>query len=327
VLRLLRDKSGSCVLNLNAKQTRQLMERKTTIDSAAVGAMTTGVLAIDRIAGITTEARQELTIASLFTRRPTTFQIIDFVKVNAAPKIASPQTESSDKGENAVTFTSVSEKIQTIATWIPASRQVLDDMTELMSYLQTMLPYMVDKEEERELLNGAGTTDLHGLVTQATTYTTTLTPAAAGWNYLDIIGRVIQQITTAKEVAPSFIVLHPTEWWQIRLTKDSYGRYILGVPMQAGGVSTTGGIITGAANLFGLTVVVTTAIAAGTFLVGSGSPVCAEIRDRMGMQIEIATQHSDYFVKNLVAIRCEKRCALIVKRPASFIKGTFTTSP
>jgi HK97 family phage major capsid protein len=80
-------------------------------------------------------------------------------------------------------------------------------------------------------------------------------------------------------------------------------------------------------NIFGLDVVPTTSMAAGTFLVGSGSPVAAEIRDRMEMQVEISTEHSDYFVRNLVAIRAEKRLALITKRPNSFVTGSFTTSP
>ena len=60
---------------------------------------------------------------------------------------------------------------------------------------------------------------------------------------------------------------------------------------------------------------------------GSGSPVATEIRDRMEMVVEVSTEHSDYFSKNLVAIRAEKRLALVVYRPASFITGTFTTSP
>jgi HK97 family phage major capsid protein len=68
-------------------------------------------------------------------------------------------------------------------------------------------------------------------------------------------------------------------------------------------------------------------IAPGSFLVGSGSPVAAEIRDRMEMTVEISTEHSDYFTRNLVAIRAEKRLALITKRPNSFVTGTFTTSP
>jgi HK97 family phage major capsid protein len=80
-------------------------------------------------------------------------------------------------------------------------------------------------------------------------------------------------------------------------------------------------------RIFGLDVVRTTSIASGTFLVGSGSPVTAEIRDRMEMQVEISTEHSDYFTRNLVAIRAEKRLAFVTKRTASFVSGTFTTSP
>jgi HK97 family phage major capsid protein len=316
--RLMHDKKGTVVIQLEEKHVRQLFERKTTIDSAAVGAATSGVIPIERTPGIVPEARQGLSIRGVLSSRPTQMQVIDFVKVNAKPAIASPQTESSAKAENAVTFTTDSERVETIATWIPASRQILDDMPELMGYLQSALPYYVDLEEELQLLAGSGTTpNLNGLITQATAYNTALTPAAGGWNRIDIVGRVIQQITTAKELQPTFVVLNPVDWWSIRLTKDSQGRYILGDPM--GPVSQQ--------QIFGLTPVVTTSIASGTFLVGSGSPIAAEIRDRMGMSVEISTQHSDYFTKNLVAIRAEKRLALICYRPASFITGTFTTSP
>ena len=327
--RLIRDKSGNCVLNLNSKQHRQLMERKTNITSAAVGATTTGVLQIERIPGIVPEARQVLTISDLLVHRPTTFQIVDFVKVNAGLQQASPQTEASDKGENALTFSSVSEKVQTIATWIPASKQVLDDMTELLSFIQSTLPYYVDLEVEREMLSGtgAGATDLHGLITQATAFTTTLAPAAAGWTRIDLIGRVIQQITTAKEVAPTFIVLNPVDFWAIRLTKDSYGRYILGDPQQPGFNLGYGAALTNATKIFGLDCVVTNTIASGTFLVGSANPIAVEVRDRMGMQVEIATQHASFFTANLIAIRAEVRLALVVKRPGSFIHGTLNSSP
>jgi HK97 family phage major capsid protein len=80
-------------------------------------------------------------------------------------------------------------------------------------------------------------------------------------------------------------------------------------------------------NLFGLAVVPTTNIAVGTFLVGSGSPIAAEIRDRMEMQIDISTEHSTFFTQNLVAVRAEKRLALITRRAGSFVTGSFTTSP
>lgn len=201
-------------------------------------------------------------------------------------------------------------------------------MAELMGYLQTALPYYVDLAEEIQLLSGDNTGEnLHGLITQATAFDTSLLSAPAGWNRIDILGRVIQQITTAKELQPTFFVVNPVDWWSIRLTKDAFGRYILGDPQEPAGLPLGGGLVQAPPKIFGLVPVVTTSIASGTFLIGSGSPIAAEIRDRLGMTVEIATQHSDFFVKNLVAIRAEKRLALVVKRAASFIHGSFTTSP
>ena len=80
-------------------------------------------------------------------------------------------------------------------------------------------------------------------------------------------------------------------------------------------------------RVFTLRAIVTNNIASGSFLVGSGNPAAAEIRDRLLTQVEVSTEHSTFFTENKVAVRAEKRLLLAVKQPASFIKGTFTTSP
>jgi HK97 family phage major capsid protein len=329
IQRLLKDRSGKAVIQIKGSEIAELMERKTIISGITsgsagtdtlnpVGVATTGVLQIDRIPGITPEARQTLKIRDLLNARPTTMQVVDFVKVSNPMAIASPVAEASVKPENSLTFTSVSEKVRLLATWIPATRQVLDDFTELMSFIMSTMPYYVNLEEELQLLSGDNTGEnLHGLIPQAAAFSTGLLPSAAhGWNKIDVIATAIKQINQSKEIEPTFAVMHTNDWWDIRLTKDGFGRYILGDPQ-----------IAVRPNIFGLDVVPTTSIAAGTFLVGSGSPVAAEIRDRMDMQIEVSTEHSDYFTRNLVAIRAEKRLALVTKRTASFVSGTFTTSP
>jgi hypothetical protein len=48
---------------------------------------------------------------------------------------------------------------------------------------------------------------------------------------------------------------------------------------------------------------------------------------RQPITVEISTEHSDYFTRNLVAIRAELRAALVVMRPGAFIKGSLTSSP
>ncbi len=317
VSRLLRDKKGTCILNFDAKTASQILQTKTTLTETGQGFQSTGVLAIDRIPGITPEARQVLRVRDVLTARPTTLPVVDFVKVSTPMGIASPVPEASVKPENAIQFTSNSEKIRTIATWIPASRQILDDLVELNGFIMAGLAYYVNLEEELQLIAGDNTGEnLHGFLTQASAFNTGLLSPSAGWNRIDVVGNCISQLTTAKEIAPTFIILHPTDWWKMRLQKDGFGRYILGDPQSMV-----------QPNIFGLSAVATTSIAVGTFLVGSGDPVASEIRDRMEMQVEISTSHADFFTQNLVAIRAEKRLALIVKRPASYLNGTNTKSP
>jgi HK97 family phage major capsid protein len=329
ISRLLKDRRGTAVLHLKGNEYTELMNRKSIISGVTsgsaggdtlnpVGTATSGVLQIDRIPGITPEARQVLKVRNVLSARPTTLSVVDYVKVTSPMAIASPVPEASVKPENSVTFSSLSEKVRLIATWIPATKQVLDDFTELLGFIQSTLPFYVDLEEELQLLAGDNTGEnLHGLLSQAAAFNAGLLPSAAkGWTKIDVVATAIRQINDAKEIDPSFVIMNTNDWWDIALTKDSLGRYILGEP---GSLTTP--------RVFGLDVVSTTSIAQGTFLVGSGSQVAAEIRDRQEMQVEISTEHSDYFVRNLVAVRAEKRLALITKRANSFVTGTFTTSP
>jgi HK97 family phage major capsid protein len=330
ISRLLRDRKGRAYIDLSPSQTSAIMSRKTVISAIGtgsdgedtlnpVGVATTGVLQIDRIPGIVAEARQVLKIRNVLSARPTTMQVVDFVRVVTPMSIASPVPEASLKPENQVTFASFSERVKVIATWIPATKQVIEDFTELMGFIQTTMPYYVDLEEEMQLLAGdnAGE-DLHGIIPQAAAFNAGLLPfsAAQGWTKIDIIATAIAQINAAKEIDPTFVILNPVDWWGIRLTKSTFGTYIIGDPQSQVRPS-----------LFGLDVVVTTTMPVGQFLVGSGNPAAAEIRDRMGMQIEVSTEHASFFTQNLIAIRAEKRLCMVVKRPNSFISGTFLTSP
>ncbi len=315
--RLMHDKRGTAIITLSGDEAAAVMERKTAVTNTIVGAQTTGVLQIDRDSGIVTEARQTLTMRDVLSSRPTTHALIDFVKVVTPMAIASPQTEGAVKAENAVTFTSVKEDVRTIATWIPASRQVLDDMSELAEFLGTTLRYYLDLAEELQILSADGSGQfLHGLIPQATSFNTSLLSASAGWNKIDVIGRAIEQLGIAKEISPTFVVLNPRDWGDMRLLKNSLGEYLLGDPQTAV-----------AASLFNRKVVETTSITAGTFLLGNGSAVACELRDRMEVQYEISTSHDDYFTRNLVACRAERRVALVTKRPGAFVTGSFTTSP
>jgi HK97 family phage major capsid protein len=104
-------------------------------------------------------------------------------------------------------------------------------------------------------------------------------------------------------------VLNPTDWTKIEMLKDGMGRYLIGDPQ---------GVVQ--KRLWGLPVVDSLAMTAGTFLTGSFKQA-AQIFDRMTVEILMSTENVDDFEKNMVSIRAEERLALVVKRPTAFITG------
>jgi HK97 family phage major capsid protein len=110
-------------------------------------------------------------------------------------------------------------------------------------------------------------------------------------------------------VEPTFVALHPNQLETIELSKTTgSGEYI---------ANPFGG---GPPTLWNKPVIVTNAIGAGTVLVGSRQ--AATIFRRGSLRIEASNSHSDWFRKDLVAIRAEQREALAVFRPAAFVMGT-----
>ena len=112
---------------------------------------------------------------------------------------------------------------------------------------------------------------------------------------------------------PAGYVIHPYDWEDVELQKGTGdGQYMLVTNVAVGA----------SAQVWRQPVVETPAIAEGTFLTGSFG-LGAQIYDRQQANIRVAEQHSDFFVRNAVAILAEERLALAVKRPESFVKGTF----
>jgi HK97 family phage major capsid protein len=286
-------------------------EWKTTITSATVGSSTPGILIPSRVPGIVPAARRRLTIRDILPVFRTTNNTVEFVKEDTFTSAASPQTEGSAKAESALTFTIDYEVVRTLAHWIPATAQVLDDMDGLARFINETMLYGLKLDEEDELLNGSGSgVHLSGLTTEATAYADTYN--AASDTDLDTVRHGILEAEDHDETV-DFIVLNPVDYHDIELIKDAasnVGNYVVGDPL--GGVMPI-------RTLWGRTVIVTNSMAAGYFMVGNSSK--AAIWDRMDATVDISTEHDDYFTKNLVAIRVEERLTLTTYRGGAFIYG------
>ena len=132
----------------------------------------------------------------------------------------------------------------------------------------------------------------------------------------------ITAIRTSALVEPDGIVMHPTNWQSFKLTKDSNGQYYGGGPF----VGTYG--VNGIAGevAWGLPVAVTSRIAVNTALVGAFGTM-AQVFYRGGLTVEASNSHSDFFQKNLTALRAERRLALAVYRPSAFHAITALQTP
>jgi len=259
--------------------------------------------------GILMPGLRRLTIRDLLAQGRISSNSLEYVRENIFTNSAAPVAEGNLKPESNLTFTKETANVKTIAHWIQASRQVMDDAPMLESYVNNRLLFGLALVEEGQLLNGDGTGDnLIGLNKVATAYDASL--SVDGDTRADLIAHAIFQ-TSESEFEASGIILNPRDWHAIALLKDADGRYIFGGPAAFA-----------AKVMWGLPVVATKAQALGTFTVG-GFDLASQVWDRMDATVEISREDRDNFVKNMLTILCEERLALAHYRPTAIIKGAF----
>jgi len=279
-----------------------------------LGYGTPGVLPTYRTPEIVKPPQPKMRVRDLLRRYEISTGALEYVKENVFTNAASPVAETVSKPESNLTFTASSLSLVTLAHWLTASKQSLEDLPQLQAYVdERLIQALLDVEDEQILLGSGTNGHINGLVTQATAVAGTY--GAEGDNYIDKIGNALTELEDDK-YTPDGIVLNPADWRRMLKTKtnaggENTGEYLLGGPASVA-----------EPRLWGVRVVTCPTMPEGNFLVGqfNGS---AALFSRGGIQVEVSTEHSDFFIRNLVAIRAEERIALAVFRPAAFRYGSF----
>jgi HK97 family phage major capsid protein len=271
-----------------------------------------GDLLVPQRLPIVDPVERKLTVRDLLTPGRTSAMAIQYPKETGFTNSAAVASESSGeaKAQSEMKFDLVTSTVVTIAHWILAHRNILADAPMLASYIDGRMRYGLSYVEDNALLNGAGGADLNGIYTQATASTANLAVVTAP-SKLDVLRAAMLQATLAN-IPPTGIVLHPTDWFGIETTKDTAGAYIIGNPQDGTN-----------RRLWGLPVVETPAMTVDKFLVGAFK-YGAQIFDREDARVEVSTEDSDNFRKNLVTILAEERLALAVYNTLAFVKGDFS---
>jgi HK97 family phage major capsid protein len=189
--------------------------------------------------------------------------------------------------------------------------------------LNSRLTLFVKQVEESHLLLGSGTAPaLQGFVASGRAIGTYARGTAD--DNATALFKAANGTRGSSFLDPDTVVIHPTNWQAIRLGKDNSGQYYGGGPFYGsygGNTPQASSSQFAADSLWGLRVVVTSAITVGTALVGAFATGAALFR-KGGLRVEASNSHGTWFQSDIVAIRAEQREALAVYRPSAFVAVT-----
>lgn len=271
------------------------------------------IVTIDTQPGIHGIPFWPLRVADLFAQGTTNSTTVRYLQELAETNAAAGTAEGGAKPESSITFNSVDATVGKIATFLPVSDEMLEDVDQMQSFLNNRLDGFVKRAEDSDLINGAGTPTLTGILNVSGIQTSSALALDTD-SVIDAIFQVITLVRTVGFYEPDGIVINPTDWAAIRLMKDTNKQYYGGGPF-TGAYGGAGGIA--GDSLWGKPVVASTAVAVGTCIVGAFG-TAAQIFRKRGLTVETSNSHTDFFQKDLVAIRAEIREALAVYRPKAF---------
>ena len=218
------------------------------------------------------------------------------------------QTQGSTKAQVDFDITMTNAPAQVIAGYVKISRQMLDDIPAMTSFLQQRLLEKYLVAEDAQLLSGNGTApNLQGI--------TGVAAAATGAATVDVeqLVQAIAQVENSNYSATG-ILINPLDWASIINTKNTNSAYSL-----PGSTIVTNN---GQLSIAGIPVYTSTAMTVDKFLVGDWS-MGAQIMQRDGISVRFSEFDGNNFIENMITVRVEARIAFPIYYAGAFVYGDF----
>lgn len=210
--------------------------------------------------------------------------------------------------------TPVTDALSKIGGYIRMSDEMLMDLQFLVSEIDSRLMYELSLVEEAQVLYGDGVgTNLQGVLNRNGVQ---INDGVKSADLADEIFKSMTRVSQATNLQPDALVINPADYEGLRLSKDANAQYMGGGYFQ-GQYGTNGFAMQ--PPIWGLRTVVTTAVEAGTLVVGAFRQG-GTVYSKGGVAVEATNSNDDDFLHGLVTVRATKRLALAVRRPAAFVK-------
>ena len=278
----------------------------------------TGNIALSTLeAGVNRIARQVPKLRQIANLGTTISKFVTYIQQTQI-STAGWTAEAGTKTEGELKYAEVSKEVKKVAGLIKVSKEMLEDLNFVRNEINTDLLATLEDQIENSLLNGSGVgANLEGILTFAQTFAAgTFALSVPLANISDVIRVAASQIEAAKFFA-THVVLNPVDVAKMQLTKTSTGEYTYPIFYVDN--------MTGEPKIANLTVVSTTWMTAGNFLVADMTK--SNVRMRENMNITVGYVNDD-FQRNMVSILAEARLVHYVKANDvnAFVKGTIATA-
>ena len=278
---------------------------------------TEGLTSIQKLPGVPGILDQQvLRVAQLFAQGATNALTVRYIQEDAYQQYATAVAEDAAKPEATFNVSEVDATVEKMAVVGRVTDEMFADQPAMQAYVDNRLRYMVESLEDNHLIIGSGASNqITGILNVSGIQTES---AGAHATVADAFMHAINKVRSVGFIEPSAIIVHPNDWRDLQLTKDTNGQYYGGGPFSG---SYGQGGFSNVSNLWGLPAVATTSIAEGTALVGSFR-MAAQIFRRSGLTMESTNSDASDFVSNRIAIRAEQRLALATYKPLGFCSIT-----
>lgn len=262
----------------------------------------------DRRGLIVPADRRPLVLRDVITIGSTTSDTVEYVRelsgTNNAATVAEASATSGSSGtkpESAMAFEKDSTTVKTIAHWIPATKRALSDVAQLRTLIDSFLRDGLMQELEDQIVDGDGSGEnFEGFANNGDLLT-----QAYSSSLLETARKARTKVRVEGRATANAYLMHPDDAQAFDLLMDNEDRYYFGGPIGGAGNIT----------LWRLPVVESEAVAPGTAYVGDWSALV--LFDREQASIQVSDSHSDFFVRNMVAVLAEMRAAFAVVRPTA----------